>query len=288
MENIQKRLPLSPYFLASNTIAPSTNTMEIFANEEFGKVRVIKHNGEPWFVARDVAVALGYEDPSRAVQQHCKKSNKITQIGDSPVSVHTPPVNLLLIPESDVYRLVMRSNLPSAERFQDWVVEKVLPAIRRTGGYIHSHPSDTPESIMARAVLIAQDTIKRLQEKNTALEHQANVDRPKVVFAESIEVSKSTILVGELAKLIKQSTGYSIGQKRLFEWMRDNGFLHKSGSQRNMPTQRSIDRELFVIKEGCVIGNDGESHITKTSKVTGKGQLYFMNRFKEIMEQAVT
>ena len=190
----------------------------------------------------------------------------------------------LLVSEPGLYSLILRSRKPEAKAFKRWITHEVIPAIRRAGGYMAAGQNDTPESIMARAVLIAQDTITRLQERTAALETQAEVDRPKVVFADSIEVSKSTILVGELAKLVKQSTGHDIGQRRMFDWLRDNGFLHKRGSDRNMPTQKSMDMGLIVIKEGSRIGSSGESHITKTPKVTGKGQIYFVNRFREILD----
>lgn len=250
----------------------------LFEHPAFGSIRIIEQGSEPWFVARDVAVALGYADPANAIQRHCKKVN------DSNMGVSSQVPSPKIIPESDVYRLVMRSNLPHAERFQDWVVEEVLPSIRRTGGYMHAMPDDTPEAIMARAVLVAQDTIKRLQDETAALQAQVTQDRPKVVFADSIAISETCILVRELAKLIKQSTGYDIGERRLFAWLRQRGYLHKTGSDHNMPTQKSMDMSLFVIQEGARIGSSGKSHITKTPKVTGKGQIYFVNKFKEIYE----
>jgi len=255
------------------------NDLKIFENEAFGAVRVVMKDGEPWFVARDVAQALGYADPANAVQRHCKKVND-SNMGVSP-SVPSPKI----IPESDVYRLVMRSNLPDAERFQDWLVEEVIPAIRRHGAYL------TPD--MTEKVLSDPDTIIRLatdlkaeREKRKALEVQAEADRPKVVFAESIEVAKTSILVGEMAKLIKQATGRDMGQNRFFEWLRANGYLHKQGSQKNMPTQRCIDAGWMEIKEGTRIGSSGECHITRTPKITGRGQIYFINLFRNMTEKA--
>lgn len=196
------------------------NDLKIFENEAFGAVRVVEQNGEPWFVASDVAKALGYEKPNNAINDHCKKVSKFSY----PESRQLQPYNI--IPESDVYRLVMRSNLPDAERFQDWVVEEVLPSIRKHGAYL------TP------------------------------------------------------AKLIKQATGYDIGQNRFFDWLRDGGYLHKGGSQRNMPTQRCMDAGWMEIKEGSRIGSSGECHITRTTKITGKGQIYFINLFRSMTERA--
>ena len=137
--------------------------IQVFRNGAFGSVRVVEHKGEPWFVASDVAKALGYANPQEATREHCKKVNKITQPSKSLTSVKRPPTFINIIPESDVYRLVMRSNLPGAVEFQDWVCEEVIPTIRKSGGYLATKPDDTPETILARAVLIAQDTLKRVE-----------------------------------------------------------------------------------------------------------------------------
>lgn len=261
------------------------NDLKIFENEAFGAVRVVEQNGEPWLVASDVAKALGYIDPAQAIRDNCKKVNKITQQVSTTDRVHIPPITFLIIPESDVYRLVMRSNLKDAERFQDWVVEEVLPAIRRHGAYLT--PAKLEEALLNPDTLIRLATdLKAEREKRAVLEAQAEADRPKVVFAESIEVAKTSILVGEMAKLIKQATGYDIGQNRFFDWLRDSGYLHKGGSQRNMPTQRCMDAGWMEIKEGSRIGSSGECHITRTTKVTGKGQIYFINLFRSMTERA--
>ncbi len=151
--------------------------IQIFQNKAFGKVRIVEHNGEPWFVASDVAKALGYDNPANAVNVHCKKANKITlspHSGGRKNTTFLPPIQINIIPESDVYRLVMRSNLPKAIEFQDWVCEEVIPAIRKSGGYMAAKPDDTPETILARAVLIAQDTLKRVEaERDEALRTKA-------------------------------------------------------------------------------------------------------------------
>ena len=261
------------------------NGLQIFTKKEFGSVRVVEHEGEPWFVASDVAKALGYERPADAVNIHCKKTNKITQYCDSPDRVKTPPINLNIIPESDVYRLVMRSNLPSAVEFQDWICEEVIPAIRKTGAYgVPALPNFRNPAEAARAWADKEEQRLLEERKRLALEQRMEEVRPKVVFAESIEVARTSILVGEMAKLVKQATGYDIGQNRFFEWLRNRGYLHKSGSQTNMPTQRCIDNGWMEIKEGARIGSSGESHITRTPKITGKGQIYFINLFKKLVE----
>ena len=249
------------------------NQLKIFEKAEFGSVRVVTYNNEPWFVASDVAKALGYERPNDAVNAHCKKLNKFSY-GNSPQGAM--PYNI--IPESDVYRLVMRSNLPGAVEFQDWVVEEILPSIRKTGGYMAAKPDDTPESIMARAVLVAQETIERVKSHTEKLESRVEEMRPKELFADSVSASESSILVGQLAALLKQN-GVNIGQNRLFERLRDDGFLIKFGSRRNCPTQRAMDMGLFELKERTVNNPDGSVRITLTTKVTGKGQVYFINRY---------
>ena len=261
------------------------NGLQIFTKKEFGSVRVVEHEGEPWFVASDVAKALGYGNPQEATRDHCKKVNKITQPSNPRPTVNTPPVYINIIPESDVYRLVMRSNLPSAVEFQDWICEEVIPSIRKTGSYgVPALPNFRNPAEAARAWADKEEQRLLEERKRLALELRMEEVRPKVVFAESIEVARTSILVGEMAKLIKQATGYDIGQNRFFEWLRSRGYLHKSGSQTNMPTQRCIDNGWMEIKEGARIGSSGESHITRTPKITGKGQIYFINLFKKLVE----
>lgn len=252
------------------------NDLKIFENSEFGAVRVVDVNGEPWFVARDVASALGYVDTTQAIRMHCEKAKDFR--GVEMTATATP---MKIIPEEDVYALIFGSHLESAKQFRRWICDEVLPAIRKHGGYL------TPAKL--EEVLTDPDTLIRLatnlkaeREKRRALEAQAAADRPKVVFAESIEVAKTSILVGEMAKLIKQATGCDMGQNRFFEWLRANGYLHKGGSARNMPTQRCIDAGWMEIKEGTRIGSSGECHITRTPKVTGRGQIYFINLFREM------
>lgn len=252
------------------------NDMKIFENSEFGAVRVVDVNGEPWFVARDVASALGYVDTTQAIRMHCEKAKDFR--GVEMTATATP---MKIIPEEDVYALIFGSHLESAKQFRRWICDEVLPAIRKHGGYLT--PAKLEEALTDPDTIIRLATnLKAEREKRQALEAQAAADRPKVVFAESIEVAKTSILVGEMAKLIKQATGCDMGQNRFFEWLLANGYLHKGGSARNMPTQRCIDAGWMEIKEGTRIGSSGECHITRTPKVTGKGQIYFVNLFREM------
>ena len=181
------------------------------------------------------------------------------------------------IPENVFYRLAMKAKNEAAEKFQAKVADEIIPSIRRTGGYIATKEDDTPEEIMARALLIANDTIQRQKEHIERANAKIEQDKPKVLFADSVSASDTSILVGELAKLCKQN-GVDIGQTRMFEWLRKNGYLMQVGSSRNLPTQRSMDMGLFTIKETTVVHADGHTTVNRTPKVTGKGQVYFVNK----------
>lgn len=243
------------------------NELEVFANEEFGSIRTIKIDNEPWFVASDVAKALGYSNPRKAVADHCKGVTK----RDTPTSSGIQSISY--INEGDMYRLIMRSKLPSAERFEDWVVNEVLPSIRKHGMYATEELINNPDLLIAVAT-----ELKEERQKNSLLEKKIEQDKPKTIFADAVSTSKTSILIGDLAKLICQN-GVQIGQKRLFEWLRKNNFLIKSGSSKNMPQQRYVEQGLFEVKESNVQNPDGSVRITRTTKVTGKGQVYFVNKF---------
>lgn len=248
------------------------NELQIFNSEEFGDIRTIEIDGKPYFVANDVARALGYKRPADAVTAHCKGSVKHRYLTDGGEQ------ELKVIPEGDIYRLTVRSKLPSAEKFEKWVFDEVIPSIRTNGGYIAGQETLSDEDLMAKAILVAQ---KKIKERDQIIEQQKQkieADRPKTIFADAVSASHTSILIGDLAKLICQN-GYQIGQKRLFQWMRDNGYLMVSGSSRNMPKQKYVEQGLFEIKESNVQNPDGSVRITRTTKVSGKGQLYFVNKF---------
>ena len=183
-----------------------------------------------------------------------------------------------VIPEGDIYRLIVRSKLPSAEKFETWVFDEVIPSIRKNGGYILGQETLSDEELMAKAILVAK---KKIAERDKIIEKQRlkiEADKPKTIFADAVSTSHTSILIGDLAKLICQN-GVQTGQKRLFQWMRDNGYLMKSGASYNMPMQRYIEQGLFEVKESSVQNPDGSVRVTRTTKVTGKGQLYFINKF---------
>ena len=240
------------------------NEIKIFENQEFGKVRALEIDGKPYFAANDIANALGYKRTADAVTAHCKGSVKrryLTDGGEQEVK---------FIPEGDVYRLIVRSKLPSAEKFEKWVFDEVLQSIRQTGGYQMGMPQG--KELLALAVLEAQKTIEA---QNKDIERM----KPKEIFADAVSASHTTILIGELAKLLRQN-GIDIGAKRLFAWMRDNGYLVKrQGTDYNTPTQKSVDLGVLTTKETTVLHSDGSTKIVKTAKVTGKGQQYFINKF---------
>lgn len=242
------------------------NEIQIFNNKEFGNIRTVNIDGEPWFVGKDVANALGYSNNRKAISDHVGEEDKRdgVTIRDSIGREQNP----ILINESGMYSLIFGSKLESAKRFKHWVTSEVLPEIRKTGGY-QSVPQG--KELLALAVLEAQKTI---EEQN----HKIKEMQPKAIFADAVSASETSILVGDLAKLICQN-GYQIGQKRLFEWLRQNGYLMKCGSSRNMPTQRYLEQGLFEVKESNVQNPDGSIRITRTTKITGRGQLYFVNKF---------
>lgn len=181
---------------------------------------------------------------------------------------------MVIINESGMYSLILGSRLVNAKKFKHWVTSEVLPSIRKTGGY--NLPQTYAEAL--RALADKADEAERLMLVNHKLEEQNARMRPKEIFADAVAASKTSILIGELAKIITQN-GYQIGQKRLFTWLRENGYLMKYGTSKNMPTQRYVEQGLFEIKESNLQNPDGSVRITKTTKVTGKGQQYFINKF---------
>lgn len=241
--------------------------VQVFNNEQFGNVRAMSLNDEPWFVAKDVCDVLGIKTNHLREDGRGLDDDEVLSLPNWEGRGSAP----LIVSEAGFYKLVMRSRKPEAKAFQRWVTHEVLPAIRRTGGYMVAAKDETPEQIMARAVLVAQDTIERQKRQIDEL-------KPKALFADAVAASDGTCLVGELAKMLKQN-GVNIGQNRLFSWLRENGYLGKTGSNRNVPTQRSMEQGLFRIKETAVTHSDGHVTINRTPKVTGKGQRYFIEAF---------
>lgn len=229
---------------------------------------------EPWFVAKDVCDILGIDT------NHLREAlddDEITNLRNSEVW-NQPGRAPLIISEPGLYKLIMRSRKPEAKEFQRWVTHEVLPQIRRTGGYIPTSDADDDMTILAKAVMIGQRTME--EQKRRIAEQQSRIVElePKALFADAVAASDGTCLVGELAKMLRQN-GLNIGQNRLFQLLRDDGFFGKSGSNRNVPTQKAMDLGLFRIKETAVTHSDGHVTISRTPKVTGKGQRYFIARY---------
>lgn len=241
------------------------NELQIFNSEEFGEIRMVNINGEPWLAGKDVAVALGYTNPQKAIRDHVLNEDRTVN-----ESFTVNGTKVILINESGLYALIFGSKLGSAQRFKRWVTNEVLPTIRKTGGYQVKAPQG--KELLALAVLEAQKTIEAQSKEIQRM-------RPKEIFADAVSTSHTSILIGDLAKLLKQN-GVDTGQKRLFCWLRENGYLiRRQGSDWNMPTQKAMEMGLFEVKESTINNPDGSVRINKTTKVTGKGQQYFINKF---------
>lgn len=239
-------------------------------------------DGQIGFVGKDVATALGYKDTPKAIKAHVDEEDKV--VGDLPTSFGVKQTTF--ISESGVYALILSSKLPLAREFKHWVTSEVLPQIRRTGGYIPVEEADDEVTIMARALQIMQRTIGQkdeLIEQQTALIEE---QRPKALFCDAVTGSVGVICIRELAKLICQN-GYEIGEKRLYRWLREHGYLCTKGTAYNVPMQCYLEQGLFRIEEFTYTDSLGIVHTRLTPKVTGKGQLYFINLFKNLYHQGV-
>ena len=246
------------------------NEIKIFDNPEFGKVRTMEINGEPYFVGKDVAEILGYTKARNAIASHVDSEDK----KDAPIQGDLGGTQeMTVINESGLYSLILSSKLPKAKEFKRWVTSEVLPSIRKHGAYAVDELLNDPEFAIKTFTALKEE-----RERSKRLSEQIEADKPKVIFADSVSAAKSSILIGDLAKLLKQN-GVNIGQNRLFEWLRQNGYLIKDGTSKNMPTQRAADMKLFEVKVRTVNNPDGSIRETKTTVVTGKGQVYFVNKF---------
>ena len=250
------------------------NEIEIFKNEEFGQIRTMLISNEPYFVGKDVAEILGYANPQKAIRTHVDNEDKGVNEMDTPGGKQ----EIIVINESGLYSLMLSSKLPNAKKFKRWVTSEVLPSIRKHGAYMTNETLE--EALTSPDFLIKLATeLKKEKEQRQALEKEQKKNAPKVLFADAVSGSNTSILIGDFAKILKQN-GVKIGQNKLFSWLRENNYLIKRrGSSYNMPTQKSMDLGLFEIKENTITKSDGDTLITMTAKLTGKGQTYFMNKF---------
>ena len=256
------------------------NKMTLFTNEELGNVRTLEIDGEPYFVGKEVANILGYQNGSRDINRHVDEEDRHkVMLFDGNQDKET-----IIINESGLYSLILSSKLPKAKEFKHWITAEVLPVIRKTGGYVN----DTKQFVdyyFAACNTYGREAITLMLNETKRMANQLKAQAPKVLFAEAVEGSKTSIPVGDLAKLIKQN-GVDIGQNRLFSWLRMNDYLIKSGDRKNMPTQKSMDLGLFEVKISTFYRPDGTVDIAKTPKVTGKGQTYLINKFLSSLKGA--
>ena len=244
--------------------------LQVFESKEFGKIRALEIDGNPWFVGKDVAEKLGYKLPRKAIIDHVDEEDK----GVTKWNTLGGTQDIKIINESGLYSLVLSSKLPSAKRFKKWVTSEVLPAIRKHGAYLTDEKAyDVTHNPNALADLLLQAG-EQLKQKELIIQEMT----PKAVFADAVEASKSSVLIGELAKILK-ANGIDVGQKRLFAWLRANGYLMQKGESYNLPTQKSMDLGLMEIKKTTIVCSDGKVITNSTAKITGKGQVYFVNKF---------
>lgn len=270
------------------------NTIQIFKNPEFGEVRTAGTPENPLFCLADICRVLDLQ-PSRV-----KDRLEYGVISSNPISDSLGREQLAnFVNEDGLYDVILDSRKPEAKKFRKWVTSEVLPSIRKSGGYIVSSPNDTDVDILARAVLVAKETIDRKNKQISELtevvfekdqqlcdkDQQIKEKQQEIIektpgynFSKAVETSGNSILIGELARILAQN-GVKIGQKRLFEFLRSNGYLFKSGTQYNQPTQRAVEMGLFEIKKTVITASDGSQIIKNTTKVTPKGQIYFVNKF---------
>lgn len=245
------------------------NELMVFNNKEFGKIRTIEIDEKIYFVGKDIANILGYSNTKKAITDHVDDDDK----GVTKCDTLGGKQSLIIINESGLYSLILSSKMPKAKQFKHWITAEVLPSIRKHGMYATKDLLDNPD--------LAIEAFKRLKEEkdnNKLLAEKLESQKDKVLFAESVETSNNSVLIGDLAKILKQN-GNDIGQNRLFEWLRENGYLIKNGDSRNIPTQKAMDKKLFEIRERTIISPNGHTKIIRTTKVTGKGQIYFINIF---------
>lgn len=248
--------------------------LQIFKSNEFGEIRTIEINNEPYFVGKDIANILGYGEPNKAIVRHVDEDDRTKH----PIMDELGRLQqTYVINESGLYSLMLFSKLPTAKRFKHWVTSEVLPTIRKHGAYMSSEVIEKTLSDPDYLIRLATN-LKEEKAKRALAEAQIEKDKPKVLFADSCEVAENSILIGEFAKRLKQN-GYDIGQNKLFEWLRQHDYLCKSGERKNLPTQYAMELGLFEIKTRVLSNPNGSVRTTSTTKITGRGQIYFTNKF---------
>lgn len=262
------------------------SNLQVFSSEEFGEIRTVVENDQVWFVGKDVAEALGYTNTRKALKDHVDEDDK------GVTKWYTPggKQNVVIINESGLYSLVLSSKLPTAKKFKHWVTSEVLPTIRKTGGYVANNDKfldfyipDADEATRTKFNMMVE-VGKELNRQIRELKDDAKKNEPKVIFYDAVSGSDTSISVREMAKLLNQN-GFPIGQKKLFQWLRDNGYLIKVKPDKNDPTQRSMDLGIMEVKESIVCINGDTIVIRRTPKITAKGQQYFIKKFMKEKER---
>lgn len=255
--------------------------LKIFNNKEFGEIRtIVDENSEPWFVGKDVAEILEYKDTDGALRKHVDSEDKLTR----QISGSGQKRKMYVINESGLYSLIFSSKMEKAKEFKRWVTSEVLPAIRKHGAYMTDGVIERTLTDPDYLIMLATN-LKEEKAKRALAEAQNEKNKPKVLFADTVSASNRSCLMGELAKMISQEairtgkTDKKIGQNKLFAWMRNNGYLCKSGERKNQPLQTYVEQGLFEMKKGSYVDSKGANVITTTTKITGKGQIYFVNKF---------
>lgn len=272
--------------------AKQSTDLQVFNSPEFGEIRTtLSASNEPLFCLADVCRVLSLSNPRKVKTQLNQRGVTISYVGvqtgtksDGSLALQNVPMNF--INEPNLYKCIFKSRKKEAEQFQDWVCSEVLPAIRKQGGYIAVGKNDDEFTILSKAVLIANSQIEKLKSTNNALQDKIKTDAPKVLFADAVATSDKSILIGELAKIITQN-GVNIGQKRLFEWMRENGYLCSKGEMYNIPTQYAMNLGLFEIKKVAIQKPNGSTIVNTTPKVTVKGQIYFLDKYLSLHREFI-
>lgn len=253
------------------------NELKIFQNSEFGEIRTITKNNEPWFVAIDVCNALDLKNPTVSVGR--LDEDEVTKFNLGGLSGESN-----IVSEYGLYNLILASRKKEAKKFKRWITHEVIPTIRKHGAYMSSEVIEKTLSDPDYLIRLATN-LKEEKAKRALAEAQIERDKPKVLFADTVSSSNKSCLVGELAKLISQEAirrgeiNKKIGQNNLFAWMRNSGYLCKSGERKNQPLQQYVEQGLFELKKGSYVDSNGSNITTTTTKVTGKGQIYFVNKF---------
>ena len=252
------------------------NDLQIFKNSEFGEIRTVTKNNEPWFVAIDVCNALELSNPTVVVGRLDEDERTKFNLGRQGMTN--------IVSEYGLYNLILASRKKEAKKFKRWITHEVIPTIRKHGAYMSSDVIEKTLSDPDYLIRLATN-LKEEKAKRALAEAQIEKDKPKVLFADTVSASNKSCLVGELAKLISQEAirrgeiNKKIGQNNLFAWMRSNGYLCKSGERKNQPLQQYVEQGLFELKKGTYVDGNGVNVLTTTTKVTGKGIIYFINKF---------